>query len=165
MKLDRIFAGLNISSMGLSAQRRKMNAISENLANVETTRTAQGGPYKRKIVLMRAKSAQMFSTLVRQAGLQLSGTNPEHMQGGEAGFSDSTSVPGGVEVQEKDDGAPPKTVYDPSNPDADADGYVQMPNVNVVTEMVGMIAASRAFEANITAVTAAKNMAKDTLEI
>lgn len=165
MKLDRIFAGLNISSMGLSAQRRKMNAISENLANAETTRTEQGGPYKRKIVLMKAKSAQMFSTLVRQAGIQLAGTNADHMRGGDSGFSDTSSVPGGVEVQENNDPAPPKVVYDPGNPDADAEGYVRMPNVNVVTEMVGMIAASRAFEANITAVTAAKTMAKDSLEI
>jgi flagellar basal-body rod protein FlgC len=165
MKLDRVFGGLNISSEGLGAQRRRMNAIAENLANAETTRTAQGGPYKRKIVQLKAKGQQMFSSMLRQSSLPLTQTNPAHLAGG------LPDVPGGpatlstVEANDTVDPAPPRVVYDPGNPDADPNGYVTMPNVNVVTEMVNMISASRAFEANVVAVNAAKNMAKDSLEI
>jgi flagellar basal-body rod protein FlgC len=165
MKLDRVFGGLNISSEGLGVQRRRMNAIAENLANADTTRTEQGGPYKRKIIQLKAKGAQMFSTMLRQSSLPMSTTHPGHISGGAPVMPGDPTNVSTVEATETVDPAPPRVLYDPGNPDADPNGYVTMPNVNVVTEMVNMISASRAFEANVVAVNAAKNMAKDSLEI
>lgn len=165
MKLDRVFGGLNISSEGLGAQRQRMNAIAENLANAETTRTAQGGPYKRKIIQLKAKGQQMFSSMLRQSSIPLARTHPGHLSGGLPDVPGGPSMVSTVEANETVDPAPPRVVYDPGNPDADPNGYVTMPNVNIVTEMVNMISASRAFEANVVAVNAAKNMAKDSLEI
>ncbi len=165
MNIDRMFAGLNISSAGLTAQRKRMNAIASNLANAETTRTEKGGAYRRKMVELKAKGGHMFTTALRQAGLSLATTNGAHMtevpvteQGTE---QDGTSIT----ATETEDPSALRTVYDPGNPDANPDGYVNMPNVNVVTEMVGMMSASRSFEANVVAIDAAKTMAKDALGI
>jgi len=165
MKIDSMFSGLNISAAGMSAQRRRMNAIASNLANAETSKTEKGTPYRRKIVQLKAKTAQVFASVMKQAGIQLAATNSAHMQGSAFEEGGAQKVPAGIETKEVEDTSPPKTVYDPGNPDADPNGYVMEPNVNVVTEMVDMISASRAYEANVTAVSAAKTMAKDTLEI
>jgi flagellar basal-body rod protein FlgC len=165
MKLDRVFSGLNISSMGLSAQRRRMNVIADNLANAETTKTETGGPYRRKIVEIKARGSQFLSSLGRSLGGQLATTHQAHFPVGLGPGSGEQSAIASVETSELRDQSPPRMVYDPGNPGADAQGYVSMPNVNVVTEMVNMISASRAFEANVVAVNAAKNMAKDSLEI
>jgi flagellar basal-body rod protein FlgC len=165
MKLDKIFAGLNISSLGLSVQRRRMNNIAENLANAETTKTEGGGPYRRKILQLKARSAQGFASTFQEASMPLSTTQPGHVQGADFGAQGDPATMTSIDANETVDPAPPRMVYDPGNPDADANGYVAMPNVNVVTEMVNMISASRSFEANVVAITAAKNMAKDSLEI
>jgi flagellar basal-body rod protein FlgC len=165
MKLDRVFGGLNISSEGLGAQRRRMNAIAENLANADTTRTEKGGPYKRKIVQLKAKGEQIFSGMLSQSSMPLATTNPAHFSGGITAASGQPTNVSTLEATDTTDPAPPRMVYDPGNPDADENGNVAMPNVNIVTEMVNMISASRAFEANVVAVNAAKNMAKDSLEI
>jgi flagellar basal-body rod protein FlgC len=165
MKIDRLFAGLNISSLGLGVQRRRMNSIAENLANAETTRTEKGGPYKRKIVQLKARSAQTFGSAFQQASIPLAVTQSGHVAGVEMGTQGGQGSAGSIDARETTDPAPPRMVYDPGNPDADANGYVAMPNVNVVTEMVNMISASRSFEANVVAINAAKNMAKDSLEI
>ncbi len=165
MKVESIFTGLNISAAGLSAQRRRMNSIAENLANAETTKTAAGTPYRRKVVTFKARAVQVFSSVMKQAGLKLATTDANHLSGGSFTLTDEQTVPAGIAASESEDTAPPRMVYDPGNPDADANGYVAMPNVNVVTEMVNMIATSRSFEANVTAITAAKTMAKDSLEI
>ena len=165
MKIDKIFGGLNISANGLSAQRRRMNAIAENLANADTSRTEEGGPYRRKIVQLKAKGEHLFSSIVRQAGIKLATTAEGHFQGDSLESSEQSDLPGTIEAQETRDVSPPRMVYDPGNPDADQNGYVNMPNVNIVTEMVNMISASRAFEANVVSINAAKNMAKDSLEI
>ena len=165
MNIDRVFSALAISSQGMSAQRKRMDAIAENIANVETTRTEEGGPYRRKVVQFEAKGGGFFSSLVRKAGLALSATHRGHMQGG--GSVAENIAPGvpQLDTTEKEDPTGPKMVYDPAHPDANADGYVAMPNINIVTEMVNMISASRAYEANVVTVSAAKNMAKDALEI
>lgn len=147
MNIDRFFSGLNISAFGLSAQRKKMNAIASNIANAETTRTEEGGPYVRKLVLMREKSPDMFVSALNVESMNL-----------------QTSI-SSVTAEETTDSSPFKMVYDPSHPDANEQGYVQMPNVNVVNEMVDMISATRSYEANVTAINAAKAMAKDSLEI
>jgi flagellar basal-body rod protein FlgC len=165
MKLDKIFAGLNISSLGLSVQRRRMNNIAENLANAETTKTESGGPYRRKILQLKARSTQVFASTFQQASVPLSTTQSGHVQGADFGVQGTPATMMAIDAKQTEDPAPPRIVYDPGNPDADANGYVAMPNVNVVTEMVNMISASRSFEANVVAINAAKNMAKDSLEI
>ncbi len=165
MNINKFFSGLDISANGLTAQRKRMNAIASNIANIDTTRTEDGGPYRRKIVLLKSQAQQVFSGMLQRAGLQLTATDSAH-------FSDSTyesqnvaSPIESVEASETTDNSAFKTVYDPGNPDADEKGYVKTPNINVVTEMVDMISASRSYEANVTAVNAAKTMAKDALEI
>jgi flagellar basal-body rod protein FlgC len=164
MKLDKIFGGLNISSRGLSVQRLRMNTIAENIANAETTKTDKGGPYRRKQVAVAATQAQTFGTALRSAGMSLTRTDPNHLMGSDFAVGTTDAVPD-IEAAAKTDASPDKMVYDPSHPDANADGYVAMPNVNVVTEMVDMISASRAYEANVVAIGATKTMARDSLEI
>jgi flagellar basal-body rod protein FlgC len=144
-----MFGGLEISASGLTAQRLRMDVTAENLANAQSTKGADGQPYKRKEVVLREISQGGFGAQLTAA----LGTN-------------SKSRPGGVEVaQIATDTQPGKLVYDPSHPDANAQGYVQMPNVDTVTEMVDLIDSSRAYEANVTAMQASKQMFAKTLEI
>jgi len=135
---------MNISSTGLSAQRFRMNIIAENLANVESTRTAQGGPYRRKEVLFASADAVNWMTVAEPAPLESGGT---------------------FVVGVTEDQTPVRLVYNPGHPDANSEGYVAMPNVNVVMEMVDIISATRAYEANVAAISAAKSMAIKALEI
>lgn len=135
-----IFDALNISASGMTAHRLWMDVIASNIANSETTRTPEGGPYRRREVV--------FSAL-REVGEET---------GREAG--------GGVKVVGVvEDQSPPRLVYEPEHPDARDDGYVEMPNVNPVTEMVDLVVASRAYEANTTALEAAKSMFMRALDI
>ena len=147
------FQSLNISATGLTAQRLRMDVISENVANVNTTRTADGGPYRRRTVLFQEQSpGSPFSSHLRDA-LNRQGIG-KPFQGH------------GVRVSRiVTDTRPGPRVHDPSHPDANAEGYVMMPNVNVVTEMVNMISASRAYEANITAMNTTRTMLQRTLDI
>jgi flagellar basal-body rod protein FlgC len=143
-----LFGALNISASGLTAERARMDVTAENLANAQTTRTAEGGPYRRKEVVLQQA----------QAGGGFAGTLASAMGGG--------GTPGGVEVSEiAQDPNPPRRIYDPGHPDADGQGYVAMPNVDTVAEMVDLIAASRAYEANVTAMNAAKQMYTKTLDL
>lgn len=164
--ISGIFRAIEISSTGLSAQRLKMNVVSENIANAETTHTPQGGPYRRQRVRFSEQGDfSPFGSELRKAGLQLRRTEPEHLVNPARPTSrqDNVSV---VEAKEfVDPNSTPKRVYDPSHPDADAQGFVAMPDINIVTEMVDMMVASRAYEANITAVDAAKQMAERALNI
>jgi flagellar basal-body rod protein FlgC len=142
--------GMEISASGLSAQRTRINIISQNLANAFTTRTQEGGPYRRKITVFKAEP---FGTHLDRA-MDL----PSYPAGGDPRR--------GVLVEKVDgDPAPFKRVFDPSHPDADKEGYVNMPNVEVMTEMVDLINASRSYEANVTAATTSKAMAMKALEI
>ncbi len=141
------FKAMNISSSGLNAQRVRMNVLASNLANANTTRTPEGGPYKREDVVFAA--------------------NPESGNPFE-GFLDEDAGTQLKKVQVVDihrDTKAPRRVLDPSHPDADKDGYVSMPNIQVMTEMVNMITATRAFEANTTALNSAKSMANTALEV
>ncbi len=141
-----MFGAIDAAASGLTAERLRMDVIANNLANVNSTRTAEGGPYRRQLVVFapRSSSGTSFGQLLA-AGLD-----------GGAGVR---------VVGITRDEAPPKMVFDPQHPDANADGYVAMPNVNAVAEMVDMITATRAYEANVTAVNAAKSMAMKALEI
>ena len=165
MNIDRFFSGLNISALGLSAQRKKMNAIAENIANAETTRTEKGGPYTRKLVLMHEQAQGSFATTLQTESYNLKATDENHFSSTQLEGDEIHTSISGVNAEESTDPSPFKMVYDPSHPDANDDGYVQMPNVNVVNEMVDMISATRSYEANVTAINASKTMAKDSLEI
>ena len=143
-----MFGGMEISASALTAQRLRMNVTAENLANAQTTRGADGQPYRRKEVVLQSVTQGGF-------GAQLSAA----MGGGGVRA-------GGVEVaQIAEDQTNGKLVYDPSHPDANDEGYVTMPNVDTVTEMVDLIDAQRAYEANVTAMQASKQMFAKTLEI
>ena len=140
------FSAMNISSSALSAERTRMNLISSNLANANATRTPEGGPYKRKDAVFAATPVE--SRFARA----LDGAAGKEVRQ--------------VEIQQLvEDQSPPRMQYDPGHPDANPQGYVAMPNVNVIEEMADMISASRTYEANVTAVQAAKSMALKTLEI
>jgi len=132
-----IFRAMDVSGSGLSVQRVRMDTVAENIANAETTRTVEGGPYRRLRVLMAAAAS--------------------------SGRDDSA---GGVRlVGVAADEGPLKQVYDPSHPDADEDGYVQMPNVDIASEMVDMVTASRAYEANAKALAMSRAMVRDAIDI
>ncbi len=142
-----MFSSFNINASGMTAQRYRMDVISENVANANTTRTADGTPYRRKMVYFEEKPSD-FSTCLHNATGQYTG-------------GQGVKVTGVYE----DTKTEMKMVYDPSHPDANEDGYVYYPNVDIVTEMTNMIDASRAYEANATAFSASKSMALQGLQI
>jgi len=146
-----IFDALDISGSALSAERLRMDVTSENLANAQTTRGANGRPYQRKEVVLQE---------VGGAGSSFGATLAGVMGGS------SSSTPGGVEVagivQDQSQG---QLVYDPGHPDANAQGYVRMPNVEPVSEMTDLITESRSYEANVTAMQTAKSMYTKTLDL
>lgn len=150
-----IFGAIDSAASGLTAQRLRMDTISENIANANTTRTVNGGPYRRKVVVFQAADNKPFSEYLNGASKGVLGNS-----------SNSEDANGGVKVAAvTEDQSPFRRVYDPTNPDADKDGYVSMPNVDVMTEMVNMISATRSYEANVTSINAAKGMAAKALEI
>ena len=143
-----LFDSLNISGSALSAERLRMDVTAENLANANTTRTAAGGAYRRKVVVLEQQAPEN----------SFGNTLAAEMRRGDK--------PAGVQVRAiAEDVTPNRRVYDPGHPDADAQGYVEMPNVDSVTEMVDLISASRAYEANVTAMQAAKTLFGKTLEL
>lgn len=136
---------LDIAGSGLTASRLRMDIISENLANMSTTRTANGSPYRRKTVVYESIENQSFQQL-------LDGSTNE--------------TKGGVKVQQIiEDQSDFTPVYNPSHPDADADGYVLMPNVDPIQETLDMMSTTRAYDLNLTAINAIKSMAVKALEI
>tara|TARA_B100000902_G_scaffold142806_1_gene140383 strand:+ start:376 stop:873 length:498 start_codon:yes stop_codon:yes gene_type:complete len=162
----QIFDTLDISSTGLSAQRRKLTAIASNLANVDTTRTDEGGPYKRRrVVMLEAPKLSKFSVLLDQEGNRLRRTDGKHLSEAEPRPGEFFLGSGVMSQEVREEPLKPRMVYDPNHPDAREDGMVLYPDVNTITEMVDMIAASRAYEANITVMNAAKDMANRALDI
>ncbi len=138
------FNSLRISASGLSAERLRMDTIASNIANVTTTRGEDGQPYRRKIAVFQENLNKEINNKTGKA--------EETMLGVKA-----------VGIEE--DTSPTRRVYDPSHPDADSEGYVEMPNVNILNEMADMIAATRAYEANVNAMNATKGMFMKALEI
>jgi flagellar basal-body rod protein FlgC len=136
------FTAMEVSASGLSAQRTRMNVAASNLANAQTTQSAGGGPYKRRDVVLTSVDAP-----------------------GAQGTQFAQAVRGVAVSQISQDAAPPRLEYDPGHPQANAQGYVAYPNINPVEEMVDMITASRAYEAGITTMTTAVNMAERALGI
>ena len=142
------FGALDIGASALTAQRLRMDTISQNIANANTTRTEDGTPYRRRLVVFQERSQGIpFSEY-------LSASSKERYVGK------------GVKVAAVvEDGSNFKRVYDPGHPDADEEGYVSMPNIDIITEMVNMISATRAYEANVTSINTTKSMAMKALEI
>jgi flagellar basal-body rod protein FlgC len=147
-----LFDAISASGSGLTAERMRMDVTSENLANAETTRAANGQPYRRKEVVLQEAggSGNDFASVLSAA------------QGGGSSSSDVSGVKVAGIVE---DSSPLKRIYDPGHPDADRNGYVTMPNVNTVTEMTDLISSSRAYEANVTAMQTAKTMFTRTLDL
>jgi len=139
MSFNRVFSALNISGSALSAEQARMKAIAQNIANANTTRTPEGGPYRRRRVI--------FSTVLREA-------------------FDGATLPAGVKVAAVEKStAPPIRVFDPDHPDADKTGHVLVPNISISSEMIDMIAAARAYEANLAAIKSFKSMVNKALAI
>jgi flagellar basal-body rod protein FlgC len=141
-----IFNVLATAGSALTAQRLRMDVTASNIANAESTNTPDGGPYKRaRVVFQPMRATTGASTTDPQSGT-------EHLRG--------------VQVQQIiEDETPPRLVFDPTHPDADADGNVAFPNVDLVTEMTDMLSASRAYEANITVINVSKNMAQRAIDL
>jgi flagellar basal-body rod protein FlgC len=145
-----------------------MNLIAENIANSSTTKTEDGTPYKKKYLLITQEPQTFTQNLeMENQSMRMAVSDPSHfaMSPVPELHQDETTDVEGLKSEVRTDSTPGDTVYMPDHPDADKDGYVHMPNVNTITEMVDMISASRSFEANITAINTAKQMAKDALEI
>ncbi len=163
MKVNLNFNGFNISAKGMSIQRKKMDLVAENIANIDTTKTAEGSVYQRKFLVINSENSTKTPESF-QAALQLKTSEPGHINRN-VEISPEGRKEKIVNLQEAEDSNPGNMVYMPDHPDADEKGYVMMPNVNIVTEMVDMIAATRSYESNLTAFNAAKQIAKDSLEI
>lgn len=143
----KIFSSIDISATGMTAERTRMEIISKNIANANVTRTSSGTPYRRQKVVFKQNEVSPFSAYLSK-------------------YSNELQNAKGVKVSEIiEDKSPFKQVYEPGHPDADENGYVQMPNVDITTEMVDMITATRAYEANMSAINSSKNMALKALEI
>ncbi len=140
-----LFSSLNISATGLSAERVRLDVISNNIANMETTRTQSGGPYVRKTVSFEENINEHINNLGKSKDKKMQGVK--------------------VSSIEDDKVTPLKVVYNPNHPDANPEGYVTMPNVNPLNEMVDLITASRSYEANVTALNTNKQMFMKALEI
>lgn len=143
----KIFNSINISATGMTAERTRMEIISKNIANANVTRTSSGTPYRRQMVVFKQNEKTPFSSY-------LSKYSNEFLK------CQGVKITGVIE-----DKTPFKQVYEPGHPDADSNGYVQMPNVDITIEMVDMISATRAYEANMNTINSAKNMAMKALEI
>ncbi len=141
-----LFPSIQISASALEAQKLRLNTISSNIANIETTRTPEGGPYKRKTVVFQAAP--------------VGGEFEKHLSRSLQGSAQGVTVQAIVT-----DPSPPQLAYNPSHPDADEAGYVSLPNVNLQREVADMTDATRAYESNVTVIKAAKRMALKTLEI
>lgn len=149
-RISGIFGALEISASGMSAQRAKIDVISSNVANVHTTRVEGGSYYKRQVIVLRESKLSLdFSSILS-----------DEIGGGIGGELSGVEVVEITSLQE-----PPKYIYEPNHPDANEEGMVSYPNINIIEEMVNMIMSSRAFEANLTVFNTAKEMISQSLEI
>ena len=140
---------LSISGSGMTAQRLRLDVTADNIANIETTRTEDGGPYRRKMVVLEAKEPSFRKVF-------------ENTLYGRQTYTEGNGVRAAAVIEDQTELKP---VYDPEHPDADADGYVMMPNIDLVKETADAMAATQAYQANITAFNATKLMAQKALEI
>lgn len=163
MKPEGVFSSLRITMSGLSAQMKRLNVISENIANAEKVADDNGNIYHRKRVVITAQEKYRTRSFGEQMSLSMKKTNDSHLIGGGVRSSrlskpDTSSF---EIIEEKGE----RLIFDPAHPKADENGYIRMPNVSTVEEMVDLVSASRLYEANVSVLKAAKQMAKKALEI
>jgi flagellar basal-body rod protein FlgC len=159
---ENIFATFDISGQGMSVQRMRLNAVARNIANANTTNGPDGQPYQREVVKVTSTGKRNFnSELKNSLNLNITDDNLTGSASIRPEAQDNTTL----EAVTVKDGMPPRMVYDPHHPDANEDGYVMMPDINIVTEMVEMISAQRAFQANASVIDSAKNIARFSFEI
>ncbi len=165
MKIFPRFSSFNISAFGMGIEKRKMDLIAENIANTGTTKTEEGTPYKKKFLSVTEKKSFELNLDYQGKTLDMKRSSNSHITGLNPVQTPEVEAVRKFKTVTGEDKAPGELVYMPDHPDANAEGYVELPNVNVINEMVDMIAASRSFEANLTAFNSAKQIAKDSLEI
>lgn len=161
MEVGGIFAALKTSLFGLSSQMKKMEAISENISHAEEVSDPQGKVYQRKAVVSKQAQSERMRSFGHQLQLNLKRTHPAHIHLTNPPVSGRESE-NSFKIVEKEG---EKLVYNPGHPRADENGYVKMPDINMVEEMVELISTSRSYEANVTVLNAAKQMARRALEI
>jgi len=157
-------SSFDISGYGLSAQRVRVNTISENIANAQTTRTEEGGPYRRKEVVFKAidfneQFNKALNGMTKTAGYE------DPLDEGEEGQKANPAIMSVIVDKISRDDREPKMKYDPSHPDADADGYVAYPNINPVIEMADLVEATRSYQANVAAFESSKTMANAAISL
>jgi len=160
--MENIFSTINIAGQGMTIQRKRLTAVANNIANVNTTVGVDGKPYQREVVVSRSNQKKNF-TAELNSQITLARTNENHSPNAYIPLTDIEK--NAVLGDTVKDGKPARLVYDPGHPDADPEGYVHYPDINIVTEMVDMITAQRGFEANTQMINTAKNLARFTLEI
>ncbi len=150
------FSSMRVSATGLTAQSLRMDVISENIANVDTTRTAEGGPYKQKsVIFQQERDRQPFDSVFKNEVFRSTSFDKGYKNDGQGVMVTDIAVDDSQGVM----------VYDPTSPDANEQGYVEKSNVNIVDQMVNMISASRSYESNVTAINTTKAMISKTMEI
>jgi len=159
------YDAIQVSASGLSAERLAMDVIANNIANVNTTRTPQGGAFKRQLVVFQQTPSAVQTQGAGMAGAMDSSDDDDLHNPFDPESTGLTSVEGVQVAGIVDDPSPDRLVFDPGNPEADGRGYVHYPNVEVVKEMVDMMAASRAYEANVTAISESRSIGSATMGI
>jgi len=164
--MSGIFSSIEVSASGMTLQRRKKDVVAQNIANAETTKTKDGTPYQRKrVVVSEAEESVPFKTVISEAQTKLSRTNNRHLVSSPRYSNANLEISKADAKEITDPDSSFRLVHDPDHPDADAEGFVKMPDIEIVNEMVDMMAASRAYEANTMAISTAKEMAKNALDI
>jgi len=162
--MSNFLNSFDISGYGLSAQRVRVNTISSNIANAQTTRTEEGGPYRRREVVFKAIDFnEQFNQAI--AGMSESSKFEDPLDEGDLGKIVNPAIMSVVVDKISRDDREPKMKYEPSHPDADANGYVAYPNINPVIEMADLVEATRSYQANVAAFESAKNMANSSISL
>lgn len=165
MEIRDFFSTLKISSSALNAYKTQLSLTAENIANATTTRTEEGTPYTRKSLLKTSTAdPASFSRILDQTRARLRTSHSNHIETGTYEQRRLTNGLANLETEIQEQGEF-RTVYEPNHPDADAEGYVTYPDINVVWEMLELITASRAYEANVTVMNSVKRLARQSLEI
>lgn len=161
-----IFSAIEISASGMTVQRKKMDAVAQNIANVDTARTPEGTPYRRRrVIVSEGNSGSSFQASMTRAHNKLFKTHANHISGVARSLSNGPALSPASAEEVIDPASGFRQVYDPSHPEANDEGYVELPDIEIINEMVDMIAANRAYEANIAVVTSSKRMINETLDI
>jgi flagellar basal-body rod protein FlgC len=164
--MSDLFSSLKISGSGLSVNRRKMNVTAENIANANTTKTNNGGPYRKKTVVVSGQAQGVdFNTELQRHRIKLNRTRREHIQTNRKYGRHELDIVLPQSREALAPGSETKMVYDPAHPDANADGWVEMPDINIIVEMVNMMTAARAYEANASTLEATKNIYQAAMDI